>query len=562
MNPLESTLQFCWALVALFAITCPVSAFQPPVELDANLIAHYPLDGTGQDKSVSKADGVVVGATPTLDRFGNTNAAMHFNGTSDHIEIPEVSSSDISRISAWTISAWIRPTTLSNSDWPTIYSEGFFVASLGVVSGNDGRLYSDINNGNPVYSPASLDLSRWTHVAVTYNGTVRQLFIDGQLVQSGPAPAVNDDNTGATIGISGADGRTYFSGDVDDVRIFNKALAAEEVAAVFKLENPGPVVTIEPRFQIVPVGGTVHISSTSLRSEPLSYQWLRNGIPLTGETAPDLVIESARSSDSADYSLRVSNNLLGTTTKASKLHVGIPIEAFQGTEVRFPSQLGKSYQILVSTSVVDAPWILPPSSKLTPGTGKLMGQFLSGRESSALFIRSMETNGEPPIIESGAIPGGTGALEIHGPESQNVPLGGRGAFAVTVSGGAAPYHYQWLRDGAVMQGETQPILEFPSARKSDISTRYSVRVTDATETKESQQASLDVGPFQVAVTIAIELEFPCDPGKKYRLYGSNDGDNWNLLPGQQAIPCGGAKITRIIGDQDAPYEFFKPEEEL
>ena len=51
------------------------------------LVAWYPFNGDAIDASGNGNNGIVHGATLTTDRFGNTNAAYYFNGTTDYIEL-------------------------------------------------------------------------------------------------------------------------------------------------------------------------------------------------------------------------------------------------------------------------------------------------------------------------------------------------------------------------------------------------------------------------------------------------------------------------------------------
>jgi hydrogenase maturation factor HypE len=78
---------------------------------------------------------------------------------------------------------------------------------------------------------ASLALNTWTHLAATYDGTTVRLFVNG--VQAGTR-AVSGSlaaSTGALrIGGNAVWGE-YFSGRIDEVRIYNRALSAAEIQA-------------------------------------------------------------------------------------------------------------------------------------------------------------------------------------------------------------------------------------------------------------------------------------------------------------------------------------------
>src|SRR4051794_3494526 len=69
------------------------------------LIAEYLFNGNAGDTSGRGHHGVVHGATLTADRFGNPNAACHFDGIDDYISIdPPVPLHD----SQFSLSVWVR----------------------------------------------------------------------------------------------------------------------------------------------------------------------------------------------------------------------------------------------------------------------------------------------------------------------------------------------------------------------------------------------------------------------------------------------------------------------
>ena len=54
-------------------------------DFNEGLVAHYPFNGNANDESGNGNNGIVYGATLTVDRFGNTNKAYDFNGSTTYI---------------------------------------------------------------------------------------------------------------------------------------------------------------------------------------------------------------------------------------------------------------------------------------------------------------------------------------------------------------------------------------------------------------------------------------------------------------------------------------------
>ena len=108
--------------------------------LGHGLIAHYPLQGDGKDLSGNENNATVNYATPTTDRFGNSNGALYFNGTNSYLEAPHKQYLNTLPI---TISCWF-------SRYDT-NSKGTFVGKY-VTQSWDGYAvgYADLSGTNSV----------------------------------------------------------------------------------------------------------------------------------------------------------------------------------------------------------------------------------------------------------------------------------------------------------------------------------------------------------------------------------------------------------------------------
>ncbi len=70
------------------------------------MLANYPFNGNANDESVNSKNGVVDGATLTIDRSGSSDSAYIFNGISDSISIPvNINPSVLPKV---TMTAWVR----------------------------------------------------------------------------------------------------------------------------------------------------------------------------------------------------------------------------------------------------------------------------------------------------------------------------------------------------------------------------------------------------------------------------------------------------------------------
>ena len=79
-----------------------------------------------------------------------------------------------------------------------------------------------------------------------------------------------------------------FSGKIDELRIYNRALSAVEVAQLNALEKP-PVINTQPQSQTITTGSNVTLSA-DVNGTGLNYQWYRNGAAITGATNANFTI--------------------------------------------------------------------------------------------------------------------------------------------------------------------------------------------------------------------------------------------------------------------------------
>ena len=126
---------------------------------------------------------------------------------------------------SYTKEAWINPSSLAG--FPNILSGSSTALYIngGVLAAGHGFPYTDVQDVTPIAT------GTWTHVAVTYDAATQKMV----LYKNGVAVATNTAVSTATdvvsyIGYLGV-ANTFFTGDIDEVRYWNKALTGTEIAA-------------------------------------------------------------------------------------------------------------------------------------------------------------------------------------------------------------------------------------------------------------------------------------------------------------------------------------------
>lgn len=242
---------------------------EPKVD-DVPLKVYLPFTGNAVDATGHCNDGGVAGATATEDRQGTPNRAFLFDGVDDFIQLRQGQKYDFSR---FTIALWVKP--LSFPKLPTIgvvpgvprcASAVLVTKGSGArpdYAGNfdlhlvrcGGASYFNIDYRHakpaaPNTNPSSLQmtgtrdvrariqLNRWTHLAVTYDGGNLRIYVDGNLSStnaiSGPASNAHPIRLGSKANMKPLEEEDDkpFNGAIDEVRFYDRALSDAEVAAL------------------------------------------------------------------------------------------------------------------------------------------------------------------------------------------------------------------------------------------------------------------------------------------------------------------------------------------
>jgi hypothetical protein len=162
----------------------------------------------------------------TTSKFGN---ALWLDGDSDYIEIIDSASLDIGTDSM-AITAWVYPKTFGNLD-EIIKKDGSYILRLSGTSGAiEGYVWADVDTNRVGPTTNLLIQNSWNYVAMVYNGSHQQLFINGVADATDPQTgSVDNSAINLMIGSHQNKGAEFFDGGMDEVRIWNRSLSAQEV---------------------------------------------------------------------------------------------------------------------------------------------------------------------------------------------------------------------------------------------------------------------------------------------------------------------------------------------
>ncbi len=234
------------------ALNSAITAFQAAANkktFDPNLVLDLQFAGNFADSSYMAFAPTLVNGTnslpplPAIDRYGSYDGACHVDKGS-YLSIPYNTALNPAQL---TYMCWVKAASPAGAGDPYLMSLsrrfGFY---LGLSSGKFSYGGTSTSGTIPEISSGIAPGTGWKHVAVTYSAADGiKFYEDGTLRKSDTAPAAlamvaTDDQMPFTIGVKGSADHTttYFRGDVDEVRVYDRALSGSEVTAIYNAQKP------------------------------------------------------------------------------------------------------------------------------------------------------------------------------------------------------------------------------------------------------------------------------------------------------------------------------------
>ena len=239
----------------------PVAEFVVTPSQDSGLFAHWKFDEGEGDiayDSVGANDGNVYGAQWTT---GQIDGALDFDGANDCVALPDNDPVWLPQYN-FTLSVWVcferEPASvgetildLNHGDSSDPGNELGCKIGRTVAAGELAfQMTTTTNTDEDLFSDDVLVKNKWYHIVAVRDGTTQAIYIDGQLSADrtcSPDPidfvgGYDDDkvNIGRSTTDPG-DPRFHLKGKIDDVRIYNRALSAEEIRQLYQ-EGTGGLV--------------------------------------------------------------------------------------------------------------------------------------------------------------------------------------------------------------------------------------------------------------------------------------------------------------------------------
>jgi hypothetical protein len=240
--------------------------------LNDGLVGFYPFSGNANDESGNGRHGTVSGVVGTNDRFGQPGKAYVFGGDGDHVVVSPAP--NFWSTGTFSFSCWIRIAP-GGSSQPRILHNKTLDVALTETTGNPQIFFGGAATDG-IATTNRLKSNFDYHVAGTYDGSKMMLFVNGFI----EAQAVVNWSLQASalplgIGRNLETTGDWFSGVIDDVRLFNRALTKVEIEQLYVMESPERV-TIKKAVNVEGVSLLVG-SNYQLQTSADLQTWIDHG---------------------------------------------------------------------------------------------------------------------------------------------------------------------------------------------------------------------------------------------------------------------------------------------
>lgn len=253
-----------------------------------------------------------------------------------------------------------------------------------------------------------------------------------------------------------------------------------------------PIITTQPASTTVTTGSAASFIVVADASGTISYQWRKDGVPVSGATSATLAISSVQPANAGTYTVVVSNSLGSLISSGATLTVNSspilvtsiqPQTVISGQSVTFTANiaggLGITFQWrkngVAIAGATSSTLVLSNVSSADAALYDVVATNSLGSITTAPALLTVDTTPSVPVVTSQPI-------------GQTAVIGTTVTFSAAASGYPAPT-LQWRKNGTAISGATASTLTLSNVQASD-ATSYDVVFTNVIGTATSQGAAL------------------------------------------------------------------------
>ena len=276
-------------LVAMgFALTTQMVMAQVPSYVPTNgLVGYWPFNGNANDESGNGNNGILLnGISLTLDRFSMLNSAYNIDGVncinSRGITLPV----SMNNSNEYSISIWYKVNDINKSNQTILSTNPHNIISLnynhpqspnllgGYIGDGTNWIVGGWGNQN---SFQLADYSIWHNVVIVKSVSGVNYYSDGALIRNQPiSSSFGNSNFNFNIGSINFNGGIWcyevFSGNLDDVGIWNRALTQQEITNLYNSTSTSECLTMIINTGVLSTSPVTYTSTVNIYPNPANDQ--------------------------------------------------------------------------------------------------------------------------------------------------------------------------------------------------------------------------------------------------------------------------------------------------
>jgi hypothetical protein len=316
--------------------------------------------------------------------------------------------------------------------------------------------------------------------------------------------------------------------------------------------SAAPTILTQPQGGTVRAGTNVLFTVAASGTQPLLYEWRKDGRPLTGASTSSLLLANVQAVDAGTYSVTVSNSVGGTLSEGAVLTVdSTPLILSQPASVTVAPGAMTNFSVVADGPELTYEWFHEGIS-VPGGTSSTLTitSALTGAQGTYFVVVS---NFATTTMSSNAtLTFDASALNIVvPPKSASVEAGGQASFNVLASG-IPPFAYQWRHKGSGIEGATESSLTLPAVNAA-AGGDYDVVVTNGYRSVTSVAAQLTVLPGPIPPQLipnrvgnSLTITFNAEGGRQYRLLSATNLNVWSPVATNTAVLAGPLQFVQPI----------------
>ena len=304
---------FCLFLFVHLGINAQVPSYVPT----NGLVGWWPFNGNANDESGNGNHGTVNGATLTVDRFGGSNKAYNFNGTSNNIQFPYstlLNPQPPFSISFYGLVNYLNQSQTWISTNPYGISKGWDFMPF--QHGGMNIEVSIDNTWNSFTSKYLFSLSTWIHCVALFTNSNIFIYVNNNLIETYNIPfgSITYGNALPLVLGSTVSGSNWLNGKLDEIAIYNRLLTQTEITALYQACSTTTASITPQGSTTICQGNSVVLNATT--GSNYTYEWYKNGTLINGVST-----SSYSAIDAGNYTVKVIDGSCNATSSATTLNL-------------------------------------------------------------------------------------------------------------------------------------------------------------------------------------------------------------------------------------------------